>query len=54
MKYILTKEQRKEIKKKLYETENKKNLSELKKEEIDEYLAELARIIDKKIKISLS
>ena len=50
LKDILTKEYRKEIKKKLYEIENKKNLSELKKEEIDEYLAELVRILDKKEK----
>ena len=41
---------RKEIKKKLYEIENKKNLSELKKEKIDEYLAELVGILDKKEK----
>ena len=50
LKDILTKEYRKEIKKKLYEIENKKNLSELKKEEIDEYVAELVRILDKKEK----
>ena len=37
---------RKEIKKKLYEIENKKNLSELEKEEI----RELVRILDKKEK----
>ena len=34
----------------LYEIENKKNLSELEKEEIDEYLVELVRIRDKKEK----
>ena len=50
LKDILTKEYRKEIKKKLYEIKNKKNLSELKKEKIDEYLAELVGILDKKEK----
>ena len=47
---ILTKEYRKEIKKKLYEVENKKNLSKLEKEEINEYLNELVRILNKKEK----
>ena len=47
---ILTKKYRKINKKKLYEIENKKNLSELEKEEIDEYLFELVRILDKKEK----
>ena len=46
----LTKEYRKEIKKKLREIENKKNLSNLEKEEIDVYLTELVRILDKKEK----
>ena len=43
---ILTKKYREEIKKKLYEIENKKNLSNLEKE----YLAELERILYKKEK----
>ena len=47
---ILTKEYRKIIKKKLYEIENKKNLSKLEKEEINEYLTELVRILNKKEK----
>ena len=47
---ILTKEYRKEIKKKLYKVENKKNLSKLEKEEINEYLNELVRILNKKEK----
>ena len=34
--------------KKLYEIENKKNLSKLEKEEINEYLTELVRILYKK------
>ena len=44
----LTKEYRKKIKKKLSEIENKKNLSKLEKEEINEYLTELERILNKK------
>ena len=47
---ILPKKYRKKIKKELYEIENKKNLSELEKEEIDEYLTKLVRIFDKKEK----
>ena len=46
----LTKEYRKEIKKQLYEIENKKNLSKLEKEEINEYLTDLERILNKKEK----
>ena len=46
----LTKEYRKKIKKKLSEIENKKNLSKLEKEEINEYLTELERILIKKEK----
>ena len=38
----------KEIKKKVYEIENKKNLSEREKEEIDEYLTKLIRDLNKK------
>ena len=45
---ILTKEYRKKIKKKLYKIENKKNLSEVEEEEINEYLIELKRILNKK------
>ena len=47
---ILTQEYRKEIKKEHYEIENKKNLSKQEEEEIDEYLAKLVRILDKKRK----
>ena len=36
------------IKKKLYKIENKKNLSKLEEEEINEYLTELERIFNKK------
>ena len=39
---------RKEIKKKLYDIENKKNLSELEKEETDYYFTKLVRILNKK------
>ena len=45
---ILPKKYRKEIKKKLYEIENKKTLSEAGKEKSDEYLRELVRILSKK------
>ena len=45
---ILTKEYRNKILKKLYEIENEKNLSELRKEEISEYLTELVRNLNKK------
>ena len=45
-----TKKIQKKNQKKLYEIESKKNLSELEKEEINEYLAELVRILDKKEK----
>ena len=50
----LTKEYRKQIKKQLYEIENKRNLSKLEKEEINEYLTDLKRIFNKKRKILLS
>ena len=43
---ILPKEYRKEIKTKLYEIKNEKNLSELEKEEINDDLTELVRILD--------
>ena len=44
----LTKEYRQKIKKKLYEIENKKNVSKLEKEEINEHLTKLERILNKK------
>ena len=47
---ILPKEYRKEIQTKLYKIKNKKNLSELEKEEINDDLTELVRILDKKEK----
>ena len=43
----LTKEYRQKIKKKLYEIENKKNVSKLEKEEINEHLTKLERILNK-------
>ena len=43
---ILPKKYRKKIKKKFYEIENKENLSELEKEENDEYLRKLVRILE--------
>ena len=50
---ILPKKYRKEIKKKLYEIENKKNPSEAEKEENDEYLRKLVRNLNGKEKYSL-
>ena len=47
---ILPKKYRKEIEKKLRDVENKKNLSELKKEEINDYLTKLVRILNNKEK----
>ena len=44
----LPKRIRKEIKKKLYEIENGENLSEQEKEEINEYLTNLVRYLNKK------
>ena len=49
---ILPKKYRKEIKKKLYEIENKKNPSEAEKEENDEYLRKLVRNLNDKEKYS--
>ena len=49
---ILPKKYRKEIKKKLYKIGNKKNLSEAEKEENDEYLRKLVRILNDKEKHS--
>ena len=46
----LTKQYSKEIKKKRYEIENRKNRLKLEKEQINEYLNELERILDKKEK----
>ena len=46
----LIKECRKKITKRLYEVGNKKNLSKLEKEEINEYLTDLERILNKKEK----
>ena len=45
---ILPKKYRKDIKEKLYEIENKKNLSEQEKEEIDEDLRKLVKDFNKK------
>ena len=45
---ILPKRYRKEIKKKLYEIENNEDLSEAEKEENDEYLRKLVRILNNK------
>ena len=50
---ILPKRYRKEIKEKLYEIEHKKNLSEAEKEENDEYLRKLVRILNNKEKYGL-
>ena len=45
---ILTKNDEKKIKKELYETEKKQNLSDNKKEEIYDHLVELVNTLDKK------
>ena len=45
---ILPRRIRKEIKKKIYEIENRENLSEQEKEEINEYLTNLIRYLNKK------
>ena len=50
---ILPKRYRKEIKKKLYEIENNEDLSEAEKEENDEYLRKLVRILNDKEEHSL-
>ena len=49
---VLPRTRRREIKKEFYEIENKKNVSELEKEEIKEYLTNLVRTLDKKRKTS--
>ena len=48
---IVTKKYRKEIKKELYETEKKQNLSDNEKEEIYDHLVELVNTLDKKRRI---
>ena len=48
---ILPKKDRKEIKDKLYEIEHQRNISEAEKEENDEYLRKLVRILNSKRKI---
>ena len=50
--YILPRKYRKEIKEKLYEIEHKENLLEAKKDENDEYLRKLVRILNDKEKHS--
>ena len=50
---ILPKRYRMEIKKKLYEIENNEDLSEAEKEENDEYLRKLVRILNNKEKYGL-
>ena len=47
---ILPKKDRKEIKDKLYEIEHQRNISEAEKEENDEYLRKLVRILNNKEK----
>ena len=49
---MLPKKYRREIKEKLYEIEHKENLSEGEKEENDEYLRKLVRILNDKEKHS--
>ena len=53
MRDILPKRYRKEIKEKLYEIENNEDLSEAEKEENDEYLRKLVRILNNKEKYGL-
>ena len=48
MRDILPKKYRKEIKNKLYEIEHQRNISEAEKEENDEYLRKLVRILNDK------
>ena len=50
---ILPKRYRKEIKEKLYEIKHNKNMSEAEKEENDEYLRKLVRILNNKEKYGL-
>ena len=53
LKDILPKRYRKEIKEKLYEIKHNKNMSEAEKEENDEYLRKLVRILNNNEKYSL-
>ena len=53
LKDILPKRYRKEIKEKLYEIKHNKNMSEAEKEENDEYLRKLVRILNNKEKYGL-
>ena len=53
LRYILLRKYRKEIKEKLYEIEHNENLSEEEKEENDEYLRKLVRILNDKEKHNL-
>ena len=48
---ILPRKYRKEIKEKLYEIEHNENLSEAEKEENDEYLRKLVRVLNNKKKM---
>ena len=50
---ILPKKDRKEIKDKLYKIEHQRNISEAEKEENDEYLRKLVRILNNKWEYSL-
>ena len=50
LKDILSRRYRKEIKEKLYEIQHNENLSEAEKEENDEYLRKLGRILNDKEK----
>ena len=50
LKDILSRRYRKEIKEKLYEIQHNENLSEAEKEENDEYLRKLVRILNDKEK----
>ena len=50
---ILPRKYRKEIKEKLYEIEHNENLSEAEKEENDEYLRKLVRVLNNKEKYGL-
>ena len=51
---ILTKKDKKKIKKELFKKENKKNLSDMEKEKNYDNLVKLVRTLDKKRKIQIS
>ena len=53
LRYILSKQDRKEIKDKLYKIEHRRNSSEAEKEENDEYLRKLVRVLNNKEEYSL-